>query len=157
MPQARLAGEEATAVAAEFGWTPLTVSFPKERLPQLRNIVGSLAEQVDVIYLPTDPVISSPVNRKIVILTADEHKTPWIAIEQKFVEEGALMAVHCDFYEIGRQAANLVAQSLAGVDVRMIPSQKPLIKRLSLNLRKAHQLHIKIKRNVILKADNLFD
>ncbi|MHC1626156.1 MAG: ABC transporter substrate binding protein [Methanoculleaceae archaeon] len=39
MPQARAAGKEAAAAASEFGWTPLTVSFPKEKVPQLRDIV----------------------------------------------------------------------------------------------------------------------
>ncbi|MDO9514616.1 MAG: ABC transporter substrate-binding protein [Syntrophales bacterium] len=157
MPQAIAAGREAAADAPEFGWTPLTVSFPKEDLPQLQDIVESLAEQVDAIYLPPDPVTSSPANRQTVIRVADEHKTPLIVAEGKFVEEGALMAVHCDFYDIGRQASGLIAQVLAGVDVRKIPSQKPVITRLSLNLKKAQQLNIKVKRNVILKADTLFD
>ena len=67
------------------------------------------------------------------------------------------MAIHCDFYEIGRQAAGPIVQVLTGVDVQTIPSQKPIIKQLSLNLKKAQQLNIKINRNVILKADNIFD
>jgi hypothetical protein len=39
----------------------------------------------------------------------------------------------------------------------MIPSQKPIIKRLSLNLKKAKDLDIKIKRHVILRTDNIID
>ncbi|MBN2398390.1 MAG: hypothetical protein JXI32_08410 [Deltaproteobacteria bacterium] len=157
MPQAAAGGEEAAAVAPEFGWIPVASPFPVEGLPQLHEIVASLARQVDVIYLPPDPVRSRPENRKIILHVADECGTPVVAEEEAFVREGALMAVHCDFYEIGRQAANLAAQVLAGVDVRKIPSQKPLAKRLSLNLRKARKLHIEIKRNAILRADTLFE
>jgi len=157
MPQAKAAGEEAAAAAREFGWTPLTVTFSKGDVSQLRNITESLAQRVDVIYMTPDPVTHSPENRETIIRIADEHKTPLVAVEEKHVEDGALMAVHCDFYEIGRQAANLAAQVLAGVDVREIPSQKPIIKRLSLNLQKAQKLRIEIRRNVILKADTLFE
>lgn len=157
MPQATAGAGEAAAVAPEFGWVPVASPFPKGDLHRLETIVASLARQVDVIYLPPDPVTSSPANRQTVIRIADEYNRPIIAVEGKHVEEGALMAIHCDFYEIGRQAANLAAQVLAGVDVRKIPSQKPIVKRLSLNLQKARKLHIDIKRNVILRADTLFD
>ncbi len=157
MPQAVAGGEAATAAAPSFGWIPVTRSFPAEELPQLHEIVESLARKVDVIYLPPDPVRSRSENRKIVLDVADRNGTPVVAEEEQHVEEGALMAVHCDFYEIGRQAANLAAQVLAGFDVRKIPSQRPLVKRLSINLQKARKLRIDIKRSIILKADTLFE
>jgi len=157
MPQAVAGGEEAAAITPSFGWIPVTAFLSKEELPQLHTIVASLARQVDVIYLPPDPVRSLPENRRIILAVADQYDTPVVAEEEAFVREGALMAVHCDFYEIGRQAANLAAQALAGVDVRKISSQRPIVKRLSLNLRKAQKLRIDIKRNVILKADTLFE
>jgi len=157
MPQAVATGKEAAAVASEFGWKPLTISFPKEQLPQLEEKVQSLAQNVDVIYIPTDPILHLPENLRIIIRMADERMIPVVAVAKKIVENGALAAVHCDFYEIGRQAADPITNVLAGVDVRTIPSQKPMIKKLSLNLKKAQQLNIKIKRNVILKADNIFD
>jgi len=157
IPSAKVNGQEAADVAPEFGWTPLTVSFPKQELPQLQKTVQSLAQKVDAIYIPSDPVLELPEYRDIIIGICDEHKIPLITIAKKFVEYGSLMAVHCDFYEIGRQAAYPVAQVLEGVDVRSIKSQKPLIRKLSLNLKKARQLNIRIKRNIILKADNIFD
>jgi len=157
MPQAVVTGKEAAAVAPGFGWTPLTVSFPKGELPQLEKIVQSLAQKVDAIYIPTDPILGSAKNLGTIIRIPDEYKIPVVVVTEKFVEAGALMAIHCNFYEIGRQAADPIVQVLTGVDVQTIPSQKPIIKRLSLNLKKARQLNIKIKRNVILKADNIFD
>jgi len=157
MPQAVATGKEATAVASEFGWKQLTISLPKGELPQLEKKVESLAQNVDAIYIPTDPILSSPENLRIIIRMADEHMIPVVAVAKKFVENGVLLAVHCDFYEIGRQAADTIAHVLEGIDVRTIPSQKPMIKKISLNLKKAQQLNIKIKRHVILKADNIFD
>jgi len=157
MPQAVATGQEATAVASEFGWEQLTISLPKGELPQLEKKVESLAQNVDVIYIPTDPILNSPENMRIILRMADERMIPVVAVAKKFVEDGVLLAVHCDFYEIGRQAADPIAHVLEGIDVRTIHSQKPMIKKISLNLIKAQQLNIKIKRNVILKADNIFD
>lgn len=157
MPQAVVTGKEATAAAPGFGWKPLTVSFHKKDLSQLDKVVKSVAQKVDAIYIPTDPILNLPENLQTIIHISDEHKIPVVAVAEKSVEDGVLMAVHCDFYEIGRQAADPIVQILSGVNVRAIPSQKPIIKKLSLNLKKAQNLSIKIKRQVILKTDNIVD
>jgi len=157
MPQAVVTGKEATAAAPGFGWKPLTVSFPKKDLSQLEKVVKSVAQKVDAIYIPTDPILNLPENLETIIHISDEHKIPVVAVAEKSVEDGVLMAVHCDFYEIGRQAADPIVQILSGVNVRTIPSQKPIINKLSLNLKKAQNLNIKIKRQVILKTDNIID
>ncbi|MBW2032155.1 MAG: ABC transporter substrate-binding protein [Deltaproteobacteria bacterium] len=44
MPQAVATGKEAAAVAPEFGWTQLVISFPREYLSQLQKIIQSLAQ-----------------------------------------------------------------------------------------------------------------
>jgi len=157
MPQAVVTGKEATTAARELGWKPLTVSVTKRDLPELEKIVNSLAKQVDSIYIPTDPIMNLPENLQTIIHISDKHKIPVVSISKKDVEDGVLMAVHCDFYEIGRQAADPMVQILSGVNVRTIPSQKPMINKLSLNLKKAKELNIRIKRQVILKTDNIID
>jgi putative ABC transport system substrate-binding protein len=157
MPQAVATGKEANDVASKFGWTPLTITLTKKQLPQLQKMVQSLAKKTDVIYIPTDPILDSPKNLQTIIRISDKWKIPVVAVAKNSVKDGALIAVHCDFYEIGRQAASPIVQILEGVNVQTIPSQKPMIKRLSLNLKKAQQLNIKIKRNTILRADNIID
>ncbi|RZB38292.1 MAG: putative ABC transport system substrate-binding protein [Desulfobacteraceae bacterium Eth-SRB2] len=157
MPQAVVTGKEAAAAAPGLGWKPLTVSFPKRDLPELDKIVNLVAKKVDAIYIPTDPILDSPENLETIIHISDEHKIPVVSVSGKSVEDGVLMAVHCDFYEIGRQAADPMVQIISGVNVRTIRSQRPIIKKLSLNLKKARNLNIKIKRQVILKTDNIID
>jgi putative tryptophan/tyrosine transport system substrate-binding protein len=157
MPQAVSTGKEAAVAASEFGWTRVVVSFPIKELPQLDKTLQTLAQKVGAIYIPTDPILDSPENLKTIIRIADNHRIPVLAVARNSVEEGVLMAIHCDFYEIGRQAADPIVQVLGGVEPRMIPSQLPTMKKLSLNLKKAQQLDIKINRNIIIKANNIFD
>jgi putative ABC transport system substrate-binding protein len=157
LPQAVVTGKEATTAARESGWTPVTVSVTKRDLPELEKIVNSLAKQVDAIYIPTDPILNLPEYLQTIIHVSDKHKIPVVSVTKKDVEDGVLMAVHCDFYEIGRQASDPIVQIVSGVNVRTIPSQKPMIHKLSLNLKKAKELNIQIKRQVILKTDNIID
>ena len=157
LPQAVVTGKEAITAAIELGWNPLTVSVTKRDLPELGKICDSLAKKVDAIYIPTDPILNLPEHLQTIIGISDKYKIPVVSVTKKDVEDGVLMAVHCDFYEIGRQAADPMVQILSGVDVRTIPPQKPIINKLSLNLKKAKNLNIQIKRQVILKTDNIID
>ncbi len=155
--QAVATAQEAIDIAAKFGWKPVPVVLSRQELHSLRDTVQNLAEQVDAIYIPTDPVLSSPDYLSTIIEVADKNQVPVIGVAKNFVENGILAAIHCDYYEIGRQTGNSIIRLLRGVNVQNIPSQKPMITRLSLNLQKAQQLNIKIPRAVILKADNLIN
>lgn len=157
MPQAVATGQEAASVAADFGWTPVVMAFPKEELPQLEQKVRTLLAQVDALYLPADPLLGAPDNFATILRLADAAQIPVVAMSQGLVERGAFVAVHCDLYEIGQQTADLIVQVLEGGDVEMIPVQQPAIKKLSVNLKKAQQLHLPISRHVILKTDTIFD
>ncbi len=157
MPQAIATGKEAARAAEKFGWTSSVQTVPPEALPLLREQVEILAREVDAIYIPTDPVLGTTENLDLVIRVADEHGIPVFGVAEEFVKRGILAAYHCDYYEIGRQAANPIVRIFKGVDVRDISSQKPIIKKWSLNLRKADQLGIGIRRALILTVDNLIN
>lgn len=157
MAQAVATGKEAIATSTSIGWTPHVIAISPEELPRLKDSVQELADKVDAIYIPTDPVLSKPEHLKTIVEVADNANIPIIGVARHFVQSGILAAVHCDFYEIGRQAGEPIDQLLNGVDIRNIPAQLPIVKRVSLNLNKAKQLNIDIKRNTILKADNIFE
>jgi putative ABC transport system substrate-binding protein len=155
MVQAIATGEEATAAARTFGWLPLAHAVSKDELQFLQDRVRALAAKVDAIYIPTDPILGTPEHLETIVTAADAFGIPVIGVAENFVEEGALLAVHCDFYDIGRQTGEPIVQLLQGVDIRKIKPQNPIIKRVSINLGKANSLRIKIKRNVIQRADNI--
>lgn len=156
-PQAVATGHEARDTAIDMGWQQITTSLDHSELPQLHKKVRQLAEYVDVIYLPTDPILGTPDNIQTIVRGADQLGVPVIGVARDFVEAGVLAALHCDFYELGRQTGEAIAQVLMGIAVQTIPPQKPMIKRVSLNLDKARKLNIVVNRNVVLKADYLFD
>lgn len=157
MPQAIATGQEAAKASIDFGWENRTVSITKNELAQLQEITSELARQVDAIYIPTDPILGLPENLDKIIAIADQHGKPVIGVAKKFLDAGLLAAVHCDFYQLGRQTGELIVQIFRGVQVQKIPSQRPVVKQVSLNLNKARQLQLPINRNSILKADYIVD
>lgn len=157
MPQARATAGEGMKAAPSFGWVPVEIPVTEEELPALEGLLERAAGGLDAIYVPTDPILGSPENLHRIVRVSDGHAIPVIAVAERFVEQGALMALNCDFYEIGRQAAGQIEDVLAGVPVRSIAVSKPSITRLSLNLKKARQIGIEIKRNGILRADRIID
>lgn len=155
MPQASASGKDAADTSPLFGWEPVIVTFPKKDLSQLEQITNSLAKKVDAIYLPVDPICYSPTSFNPIIRIADAHKIPVIMQIKQGVDAGALIAISPVYYETGKQSVSQIVNALKGVNVQTLPSQDPIIKKISLNLKKAEQLKIQINRNVIAKANDI--
>jgi len=155
--QAAATAGEAVQEGRRRGWNVVTSSLDSADLKELPRHVGELARQVDAIYVPTDPVLGRPELVKELVAGADAAGKPLFGVAEVFVEQGFLAALHCDFYQLGYQAANPIAQILKGVEAKDIPSQKPMITRLSLNLNKARQLGIDVCREVIMRADRILE
>lgn len=155
---------QATATAGEAiqegrrrGWGVIATALDANDIMVLRDLTRNLALQADAIYVPTDPILGRPELVKEMVEGADAAGKPLFGVAEIFVEQGFLAALHCDFYQLGYQAANPIAQILKGVEIRNIPSQKPMITRLSLNLNKARQLGIDVRRQVIMRADRILE
>ena len=73
------------------------------------------------------------------------------------VELGALMALHCDFREIGRQTAPMAVRILKGMKPTDIPSQLPLSHRITVNLKTAEQLGITINPHLLSLAHRVIE
>ena len=157
MPQAMATGREGLTVASQYGWQPLDLPIKFDHLPQLAQRLRAVSDRVDAVYIPTDPILSAPDNLKTILEVLNAAAAPVISVAERFVEQGSLMALNCGFYEIGRQAAGQVAAVIAGVSIRQIPTQKPTITKLSLNLKQAKMLGLEIKRNCILRADRIIE
>ena len=155
--QAAATAGEAVQEGRRRGWNVIITALDARDLEDLHHLTDDLARQVDAIYVPTDPVLGRPELIKEMVEGADAAGKPLFGVAEVFVEQGFLAALHCDFYQLGYQAATPLAQILKGVDVGTIPSQKPMITRLSLNLNKARQLGIDVRRHVIMRADRILE
>ncbi len=156
-PQAVATAEEAKSATKKLNMVPHPSFLDGNQLNHLHFIAESLAKKVDAIYIPTDPILTAKENLLKIIEAAIRSKVPVIAVGDTTVELCALMALHCDFREIGKQTAPMAAKILKGTKPMDIPSQLPLSHRLTVNLRAAERLGITFNPHFLSLAHRVIE
>lgn len=79
----------------------------------------TLAQDVDGVFIPTDNIISAtaPTIGEI----AREENLPVVAGAISMVEDGGLATLGIDYYELGKQTADMAVQILEGADPKDLP------------------------------------
>lgn len=124
------------------------------RIPPLQNklrenlqklIDGSIL--VDAVYLPSDSFLVS--NAKLIGSQLRTAKIKSIGEIMSFIENGVLMGIVIDYYELGRAAAKIVDRNQSGQKLQDIPVEK--IKKASLVINKttSNILNIKIPETIL--------
>ncbi|MEG1847311.1 MAG: ABC transporter substrate-binding protein [Lachnospiraceae bacterium] len=113
--QATLAQKEIEA--AGLTWQDFTVSSSNE----IQSVTESMIGKVDVIYIPTDNVISAGIAS--VAMVANDNLMPTIVGESAMVDAGALATIGIDYYNLGKKTANQAVKILTG---EATPAQMPI-------------------------------
>lgn len=78
----------------------------------IEQVLLSIANEVDGIYLPTDNTLASAMAN--VAKVTEEKKLPVIAGAQSMVEEGGLATIGLDYYKLGLQTGAMAVRILSG-------------------------------------------
>jgi putative tryptophan/tyrosine transport system substrate-binding protein len=109
---------------------------------------------IDAIYVPTDNTIVSALDT--VLAVAQKQKLPVIAGEGESVKKGALITYGIDYYQLGRQTAEMAVKVLKGEakPAEMpIETQKNL--RLIVNTKAAEKTGITLPKALVDKANEV--
>jgi putative ABC transport system substrate-binding protein len=156
-PVAVATGKAAAAAARKMGLSEATVAVTEDCLPLLQKSLTELLDQgIGGLFLPTDPVLSSPKNIRVICERMLQARVPVMVPFASSVTFGALISYHADFVEVGRQAGRQAARILSGATPRGVPPEIPKVKRLTLNLRVAQDLQIPLSRHLLSRAQDLF-
>lgn len=153
-PQAAATGEEAERVSPSLGLTPILRAVTDDRPETLLQTVTDLVhEKIEALFIPTDPVLATTKNLKIICDATMRAFIPVMAPDGNSVAFGPLISYHCDFVEIGRQSGRQAARLLNGTPLDQVPPESPVIKKLTINLKVAHDLHMSLSRQLLSQAD----
>jgi len=86
---------------------------------------------------------------------AIKHRLPMIATTRVYAEAGVLLSYGADFKDAYRRTAFYVDKILKGVPAGDLPVEQPTKFDLVINLKTAGALGIKIRRSVLLRADQV--
>ncbi len=113
--QAEIAKEEIAALGLE------SQEFSVSSSNEIQTVVESMVGKVDVIYAPTDNLISAGM--ATVTMVATEHGLPVIAGEEGMLANGALATIGINYYQLGILAGEMAVEILRdGKD----PAQMPI-------------------------------
>lgn len=121
----------------------------------VNQAAGSLAGRVDAIYVPTDNTAVAAL--ETILQVAEESKIPVIAGEGDSVKRGALATFGIDYYELGRQTAEMAIKVLKGEDPGKMPIETQKNMKLYLNKKAASAMGVEIPKDVLAEADELYE
>ena len=102
-----------------------------------------------------DPMVIS--FRKEIVEFAAAHKLPSIYPNQEFVEIGGLVSYGANFADMIRRSAIFVDKILKGAKPAGLPVEQPVKFNMTINLKTAKTLGIKIPPSIMLRADKVIE
>lgn len=110
----------------------------------IREGVGAL--------LVTGEELASPGDRHLITL-AERYRVPVMYDRREYVDAGGLIAYGVSFDAVSRSAAAYVDKILKGVKAASLPVEQPTNFELTINLKTATALRLKIPQSIFLRAD----
>lgn len=114
---ARAEAERAKKAAEELGLT--TDTYTVSGTNEIQNMVATMAQEVDAIYLPTDNTIASAFDT--VVSEATRYDTPLIPTVDSMITQGGLATVGINQKQLGFESGRMGAEVLDGKDIRTFP------------------------------------
>ncbi|GAB4387351.1 MAG: ABC transporter substrate-binding protein [Thermodesulfovibrionales bacterium] len=146
--------EELRAAAAKRGYKVVARAVDREN--DVFGALDGLRGRIDVLWMLPDITVVSYETVKYMMLFSFEDRVPVYAVSEKYVQNGAFMALGVDPYDMGRQAGEMANRVLAGEDVRKIPVEHARKGHLFLNLATAERLGLEIPAEAIKRAERLY-
>jgi putative ABC transport system substrate-binding protein len=123
---------------------------------EVPEVLEDISDNIDALWAVSDSTIFIPQSIQFILLHTLRNSIVFMGISPSFVEAGALLALTCDYEDIGRQSGEIAIRVLTGEKPGNIPVSIPGKTLLSINLRTAQQIGVEIPRDIIKKADEVF-
>lgn len=143
--------EEARKVAQRLGVE--LVALPVRSEAEVLGAIDSLEGKVDLLWSVADPTVFTPQSVNYILLNTLRRRIPFIGLSPSYVRAGALLALSCDYVDVGRQSGELALQILRGAPPAQVAMTAPRSVSLFLNLNTAKQLEVAISEAVRDKAE----
>lgn len=109
--------KRAEQAAEELGLT--TVTYTASGTNELQQLVATLSQEVDAIYLPTDNTIASAFDT--VVSEATRYDIPLVPTVDSMVAQGGLVTVGINQRQLGFESGRMGAEVLDGTDISSFP------------------------------------
>lgn len=132
------------------------VTYPVHSEAEVPEGLTALRPRIDALWLVSDRTVLTTQSLQYVFLFAFQTNLPLMGLSEHFVKMGALFAVGPDYKDVGMQSGEFAAQILKGQNPEELPVASPRKVLLSLNLRTAEIIGLRIPEGVVRKADSIY-
>jgi putative ABC transport system substrate-binding protein len=115
--------EEASEAAQKLGLK--LVAKPISSKADVAGTLDELVSEADCLWAGVDTLVYNSQSAKHILLTTLRSKIPFMAFSSHYVDAGALMALECDYEDIGRQTAEMAIDILNGKNPGTLPIGLP--------------------------------
>ena len=145
---------EVQATAPKFGLAYSEIHV--HRVEEISTIARSMTrKKYDAIYHPPDSLVTEGVEQ--VVDQAIKEKLPLVTSLLVNVKRGCLATYAADYPALGKQAAALADKIFKGIKPSELPIELPYKLDLVLNLQTAKAIDLKIAKEILLRADQVFE
>ena len=145
---------EVTAAARAAGLK--LIVRPVKTTADIPKALRKVLSEADALWAEASPGIYSSRTAREIILTTIKKKVPFMAFSAGYVRAGALMAMECDYRDIGKQSGEIAARLLRGETPGKIPVVSPRKTSLVINRRTAETIGLKVSSAVYENASQVF-
>jgi putative ABC transport system substrate-binding protein len=149
----RKIAEIMTAKCPRRGFELVKIAVKDES--EIKARLDSALEKCDALYVPTDNKVVSVLDEVVEICL--KHKVPVYSADPNSVSRGAVVALSVDYFQMGRESAEMALQVLNGTDPAQMAVRKLDNLQISLNLSTAELLDLQIPVSLILAADVVYE
>jgi putative ABC transport system substrate-binding protein len=145
--------QEAVKVARRMNLSLIAKAISSER--EVPDALGSILNGIDALWSVADGTVFGSQSTQYILLNTLRTETPFMGLSPSFVKAGALMALSCDYGDVGKQAAEIANRVLNGKNPGDIAIAVPRKVSLHINLRTAYCIGLRVPVNVIELADEV--
>lgn len=115
------------------------------------NAVRAMTDSIDVLWMIPDPTVFTPRSSRFIIFELIKAGVPIMGLSSAYVKAGAVIALDCDYEDIGRQSGELAVRILAGQTPSTLAETHPRTFTLALNEKVREHLRMDMSKEAIDK------
>jgi putative ABC transport system substrate-binding protein len=147
--------EEAVRNATELGLE--LVSREVGSTADVAQAWREIQDHIDAIWMVPDTTTLTEESFQYMLTISQKRNVPLLAISDKYVSKGALLALAADYGDVGRQAGEMANDALRGKSLSRIRSTTVRSPKLILNLRTAELIGLSVPKDIVEKATQVYE
>lgn len=122
---------------------------------EIPDAVRALTDSVDVLWMLPDETVFTPRSSRFIIFELIKAGVPILGLSSAYVKAGAVVALDCDYTDVGRQSGELAVRVLAGGDPSSMKATTPRVFTLALNAKVREHLRIAMDSEALKKLETV--